>query len=53
MLFDGAGDVTGGGAGAYNSLVTLRSASWTFSLAGGNYAAGTYNGQVAFIASTP
>jgi hypothetical protein len=46
-------NVTGGGAGAINSLVTLRSANWTFSLAGGNYAAGSYNGQVTFIASTP
>ncbi len=46
-------NVTGGGSGAYNSLVTLRSANWTFSLASGNYAAGVYNGQVTFTASTP
>lgn len=46
-------NVTGGGPGAFNSLVTLRSANWTFTLAGGNYAAGVYNGQLTFVASTP
>ena len=46
-------NVTGGGSGAFNSLVTLRNANWTFTLAGGNYAAGVYNGQVAFTASAP
>ena len=49
-------NVTGGGTGAINSLVTLRSANWTFALPASNaatYAAGQYSGQLTFTASAP
>ena len=48
--------MTGGGTGAINSLVTLRSANWTFALPASNaatYAAGQYSGQLTFTASAP
>lgn len=46
--------VAGGGAGTVNSLVTLRSANWTFSYtAATTPAAGSYTGQLSFTASAP
>ncbi|MDA7417655.1 hypothetical protein PGB34_14930 [Xenophilus arseniciresistens] len=47
-------NVAGGGSGAVNSLVTLRSAQWTFSFANTvPVVAGQYSGQLVFTASTP
>ncbi|PWB14092.1 hypothetical protein DCO45_22400 [Comamonas sp. JNW] len=47
-------NVTGGGTGTVNSLVTIRTANWTF---GYNSAisrtAGNYSGQLSFTASVP
>ncbi|TDS84510.1 hypothetical protein [Comamonas sp. JUb58] len=47
-------NVSGGGAGTVNSLVTIRTANWTF---GYNSAisrpAGNYSGQLSFTASVP
>lgn len=51
----GAGvNIAGGGTGASSSLVTLRTANWTFSYADPtSRPAGAYSGQVTFTASTP
>jgi len=51
----GAGvNVTGGGTGAVNTMVTIRNANWTFSYANSaSRPAGSYSGQVTFTASTP
>lgn len=47
-------NVAGGGTGAINSLVTLRSANWTFNYANTVPArAGQYSGQLVFTASAP
>ncbi|GAB2807469.1 hypothetical protein GCM10027276_05100 [Comamonas piscis] len=47
-------NISGGGAGTVNSLVTMRTANWTF---GYNSAisrtAGNYSGQLSFTASVP
>lgn len=47
-------NISGGGAGTVNSLVTIRTANWTF---GYNSAisrtAGNYSGQLSFTASVP
>lgn len=46
--------VAGGGAGTVNSLVTVRSANWTFSYTPATTpAAGSYTGQLSFTASAP
>lgn len=47
-------NVAGGGTGAVNSLVTVRSANWTFSYTPATApAAGSYTGQLSFTASAP
>ena len=46
--------VPGGGNGAVNNLVTIRSATWTFGFANSaSWYAGNYSGQLQFTASTP
>lgn len=47
-------NVAGGGSGTVNSLVTIRTANWTFSYTGSaSRPAGNYSGQLSFTASTP
>ncbi len=47
-------NVAGGGVGSINSLVTLRSADWTFSYTSSTSRfAGNYSGQITFTATTP
>lgn len=46
--------VPGGGSGTVNSLVTMRSATWTFGFANSaSWYAGNYSGQLQFTASVP
>jgi len=47
-------NVSGGGAGTVNSLVTIRNANWTFSYnSGTSRTAGNYSGQLSFTATVP
>lgn len=47
-------NVTGGGTGAVNSLVTIRNANWTFAYNSTiSRTAGNYSGQLSFTASVP
>ncbi len=47
-------NVTGGGTGTVNSLVTIRTANWTFAYDNSvSRTAGNYSGQLSFTASVP
>ena len=47
-------NVTGGGTGTVNSLVTIRTANWTFAYDNSvSRPAGNYNGQLSFTAAVP
>ncbi|MEJ5027745.1 hypothetical protein WH303_01140 [Comamonas sp. MYb69] len=47
-------NVTGGGTGTVNSLVTIRTANWTFGYNSTiSRTAGNYSGQLSFTASVP